>query len=92
MLAVLWTAKKGLPPAALWQILFGLGVSTEVDIGLWLSPQSDWDVVERGWKAHVLGEAEHTLKDPVEAIQQLRVRSTCPHPTMCCSLLPQLEL
>lgn len=34
--------------------------------------ESDWDVVERGWKAHVLGQAEHTFQDPVDAIKQLR--------------------
>lgn len=36
--------------------------------------QSDWDIVERGWKAHVLGEAEHTFKDALEAVKTLKVR------------------
>lgn len=35
--------------------------------------QSDWDIVERGWKAHVLGEAEHTYTDPNDAIKDLKV-------------------
>lgn len=35
--------------------------------------QSDWEIVERGWKAHVLGEAEHIFKDPLEAIKTLKV-------------------
>lgn len=35
--------------------------------------QSDWDIVKRGWYAHVLGEAEHTFTDPVEAVETLRV-------------------
>ena len=39
-----------------------------------LRAQSDWDIVKRGWYAHVLGEAEHTFKDPVEAVTTLRVR------------------
>jgi 2,3-bisphosphoglycerate-independent phosphoglycerate mutase len=34
--------------------------------------ESDWDIVERGWKAHVLGEAEHTFKDALEAVTTLR--------------------
>lgn len=34
--------------------------------------QNDWDVVKRGWDAHVLGEAPHKFKDPVEAIKKLR--------------------
>ncbi len=37
-------------------------------------PQSDWGIVEKGWKAHVLGEAEHTFKDALEAVTTLRVR------------------
>ena len=30
--------------------------------------------MERGWHAHVLGEAPHTFTDPVEAVKTLRVR------------------
>ena len=41
-------------------------------MGLW-AVQSDWNVVKRGWEAHVLGEAPNHLKDPVEAIQALKV-------------------
>ena len=40
--------------------------------------QSDWDIVKRGWYAHVLGEAEHTFTDPVEAVETLRVSCTGP--------------
>lgn len=36
--------------------------------------QSDWEIVERGWKAHVLGEAEHTFKDALEAVKTLKVQ------------------
>lgn len=35
--------------------------------------QSDWEIVERGWKAHVLGEAEHTFKDALEGVKTLKV-------------------
>ncbi len=38
--------------------------------------QSDWNVVKRGWEAHVLGEAPNKFKDPVEAIKTLKA---CPH-------------
>lgn len=37
-----------------------------------LSPQSDWRVVQRGYYAHVLGEAPHHFKDPVEAVRTLK--------------------
>ena len=30
-------------------------------------------MVERGWKAHVLGKADHTFKDAGTAIKTLRV-------------------
>ncbi len=36
--------------------------------------QADWKIVERGWHAHVLGEAEHKSKSALEAIKKLRVR------------------
>ena len=36
--------------------------------------QADWKIVERGWHAHVLGEAEHKFKSALEAIKKLRVR------------------
>ena len=36
--------------------------------------QADWKIVERGWHAHVLGEAEHNFKSALEAIKKLRVR------------------
>jgi hypothetical protein len=37
-------------------------------------PQADWDIVKRGWQAHVLGKAPHTFTDPVQAVKTLRVR------------------
>ena len=36
--------------------------------------QSDWNVVKRGYYAHVLGEAENHYKDPVEALKELKVK------------------
>lgn len=47
--------------------------------------QSDWEIVERGWKAHVLGEAEHTFKDALEAVKTLKV----PHLQFLLSHLPR---
>jgi hypothetical protein len=38
----------------------------------WAVVQSDWNVVKRGWEAHVLGEAPNKFKDPVEAIKTLK--------------------
>ena len=38
--------------------------------------QSDWNIVKRGWEAHVLGQAPTKFEDPVEAIQTLRVSFT----------------
>ena len=35
--------------------------------------QSDWNVVKRGYYAHVLGEADNHFKDPVEALKVLKV-------------------
>ena len=34
--------------------------------------EADWSIVERGWRAHVLGEAPHTFTDAVTAIDTLR--------------------
>lgn len=34
--------------------------------------QSDWRVVQRGYYAHVLGEAPHYFQDPVEAVRTLK--------------------
>ncbi|KAK9915700.1 hypothetical protein WJX75_002829 [Coccomyxa subellipsoidea] len=34
--------------------------------------ESDWNVVKRGWEAHVLGEAPNKFKDPVDAIKTLK--------------------
>jgi len=35
--------------------------------------QADWKIVERGWHAHVLGEAEHKFKSALEGVKELRV-------------------
>ena len=40
--------------------------------------QADWKIVERGWQAHVLGEAEHKFPSALEAVKKLRVRHTLP--------------
>ena len=40
--------------------------------------QSDWNVVKRGYYAHVLGEADNHFKDPVEALKVLKVRKRLP--------------
>lgn len=34
--------------------------------------ESDWNIVERGWKAHVLGEAPNKFKDALTAVKTLR--------------------
>jgi len=34
--------------------------------------EADWRVVERGWNAHVLGEAEHRFRGASEAIRKIR--------------------
>eukprot|EP00192_Tetraselmis_astigmatica_P002898 CAMPEP_0117687604 /NCGR_PEP_ID=MMETSP0804-20121206/23238_1 /TAXON_ID=1074897 /ORGANISM="Tetraselmis astigmatica, Strain CCMP880" /LENGTH=555 /DNA_ID=CAMNT_0005499707 /DNA_START=25 /DNA_END=1692 /DNA_ORIENTATION=- len=34
--------------------------------------EADWDIVKKGWFAHVLGKAPHTFNDPVEAVTTLR--------------------
>lgn len=41
-----------------------------------LATQADWDIVKKGWDAHVLGEAPNKFTDPVEAVSTLRV--SCP--------------
>eukprot|EP00887_Chlorella_sp_A99_P002974 scaffold24.g2974.t1 len=38
--------------------------------------ESDWSVVQRGYYAHVLGEAEHSFTDPVEAVRTLKRGNT----------------
>lgn len=43
-----------------------------------LARQSDWKIVERGWDAHVLGEASNRFTDPVQAVKKLRVRTRAP--------------
>lgn len=35
--------------------------------------QADWNIVKKGWDAHVLGEAPNKFTDPVEAVTTLRV-------------------
>lgn len=44
-----------------------------IDQTLALAVQADWDIVEKGWKAHVLGEAPHKFKDAKTAVTSLRV-------------------
>lgn len=39
--------------------------------------QADWGIVEKGYKAHVLGEAPHKFKDAKTAVKTLRVRTPC---------------
>ncbi|PUZ41247.1 hypothetical protein GQ55_9G489100 [Panicum hallii var. hallii] len=34
--------------------------------------ENDWQVVKRGWDAHVLGEAPHKFKNALEAVKKLR--------------------
>jgi len=34
--------------------------------------EADWAMVERGWKAHVLGDAPNKFTDPVEALKELK--------------------
>ena len=50
--------------------------------------QSDWDIVKRGWYAHVLGEAEHTFTDPVDAVTSLRVSGKIYGTRTSCSVVP----
>lgn len=44
-----------------------------IDTHKGLIVQADWNIVKKGWDAHVLGEAPHKFKDPVEAVKTLRV-------------------
>ena len=41
---------------------------------MYQSVQADWGIVEKGWKAHVLGEAPNKFKDAKTAVVELRVR------------------
>mmetsp|Transcript_9498 Transcript_9498/g.14414 ORF Transcript_9498/g.14414 Transcript_9498/m.14414 type:complete len:556 (-) Transcript_9498:77-1744(-) len=36
-----------------------------------------WEIVERGWKAHVLGQAEHMYTSAVHAVNDLRAKTGC---------------
>ena len=38
--------------------------------------ESDWRVVQRGYYAHVLGEAPHRFKDPVQGVRELKKGNT----------------
>lgn len=49
-----------------------------VECMCWDVAQADWKIVERGWQAHVLGEAPHKFTSALEAIKKLRV-GTLPH-------------
>lgn len=35
--------------------------------------EADWNIVKKGWEAHVLGEAPHYFKDALTAVKTLRV-------------------
>jgi hypothetical protein len=35
--------------------------------------EADWNIVRKGWEAHVLGEAPHYFKDATTAVKTLRV-------------------
>ena len=35
--------------------------------------QSDWNIVKRGYEAHILGEAPNRFKDPIEGLKKLKV-------------------
>ena len=35
--------------------------------------KADWNIVKKGWEAHVLGEAPHYFKDATTAVKTLRV-------------------
>ena len=43
-------------------------------------------MVERGWHAHVLGEAPHKFTDAVDAVKTLRVRRT-----LSCHIWPPMS-
>ena len=34
--------------------------------------EADWEIVQRGWNAHVLGEAPHKFTSALEAVTELR--------------------
>ena len=36
--------------------------------------EADWNIVRKGWEAHVLGEAPHRFTDALTAVKTLRVR------------------
>lgn len=36
--------------------------------------ESDWQIVKRGWEAHVLGEASNRFVDPVEGVRTLQAK------------------
>jgi 2,3-bisphosphoglycerate-independent phosphoglycerate mutase len=40
--------------------------------------ESDWNIVKRGYEAHILGEAPNTFTDPVEALEKLKVTNYSP--------------
>ena len=40
--------------------------------------QADWDVVKKGYYAHVLGEAPNKFTDAVDAVKKLRAKSGDP--------------
>lgn len=40
--------------------------------------EADWEMVARGWRAHVLGVAPHYFEDPVDAVRTLRGEEGAP--------------
>jgi 2,3-bisphosphoglycerate-independent phosphoglycerate mutase len=40
--------------------------------------QADWSIVQRGYYAHILGEAPNTFVDVIDGIKQLRAKSGNP--------------
>ena len=40
--------------------------------------QADWGIVEKGWKAHILGEAPDTFTDALDAVKAQRAKSGDP--------------
>ena len=52
--------------------------------------EADWPMVERGWKAHVLGEAPNKFTDPIEALKKLRRAATVISTLSPLSLLTRL--
>jgi hypothetical protein len=57
-------------------VLFFAGVESTFGVHLRSPLQADWNIVKKGWFAHVLGEAEHKFKDVTAGLKELRVRNS----------------